>query len=256
MNMTILSIISMCLLACTCGQEQPWFQSLLESSTTPFVTALLLGLLTAISPCPLATNIAAIGYIGKRAEDRRKVFWNGVWYTLGRTLAYTLLAWVLLWVIGKGTSLFGVQSFLAEWGERVIGPLILLFGVLMLLGDRLHLPQINMGKSGERLSQHGGWGALLLGIVFALAFCPSSALFYFGMLLPLSATSTAGWLLPVVFAIATALPVLIVAWLLAFSVQQLGKFYGKMQVVQRWLNLIVGLLFIGIGIYYCVIIFI
>ena len=100
------------------------------------------------------------------------------------------------------------------------------------------------------LSGKGGWGALIIGVLFALAFCPTSGVFYFGMLIPMSATVTAGYLLPVVFAIATAIPVLVVAWILAFSVQQLGSFYGKMQKVQKWMNRIVGVLFIVIGIYY------
>lgn len=254
--MNLFSTLGMCLLACSCTDTQPWQQTLLDSSTTPVLTALLLGLLTAISPCPLATNIAAIGYLGKQAGDSRRVFLGGVMYTLGRTLAYTLLAWLLLWLIARGSSLLGVQQFLGVWGERLLGPLLLLFGVLILVADQLKLPQLNFSRSGQRLSQHGLWGALLLGVLFALAFCPSSALFYFGMLVPLSAAGSGGWLLPVVYAVATALPVLIVAWLIAFSVQSVGTFYGKMQSVQKWLNLIVGLLFIGIGIYYCITLFV
>ena len=122
---------------------------------------MLLGLLTAISPCPLATNIAAIGYLGKQVGNSRRVFLGGLMYTLGRTLAYTLLAWLLLWLIARGSSLFGVQRFLAVWGERLIGPLLLVFGVLILVADRLKLPQLNFSRSGQRLSQHGLWGALL-----------------------------------------------------------------------------------------------
>ena len=67
-----------------------WLQALLDNSSTPVLTAFLLGLLTAISPCPLATNIAAIGYIGKDIEDRRRVFLSGLLYTAGRIVAYTV----------------------------------------------------------------------------------------------------------------------------------------------------------------------
>lgn len=116
--------------------------------------------------------------------------------------------------------------------------------------DRLNLPQFGFQGNAEGLARKGGWGALIIGALFALAFCPTSGVFYFGMLIPMSATATAGYLLPVVFAIATAIPVLVVAWILAFSVQQLGSFYGKMQKVQKWMNRIVGVLFIVIGIYY------
>lgn len=225
-------------------------QTLLDNSSTPVLTAFLLGLLTALSPCPLATNIAAIGFIGKEMEDRKRVFRNGLLYTLGRILAYTLLGFVLILILKEGSSMFGIQKTIGTWGERVLGPALLVIGLFMLFGDRLNLPQFGFKGNAEGLARKGGWGALLIGILFALAFCPTSGVFYFGMLIPLSATTTAGYLLPPVFAIATAMPVLVVAWILAFSVQQMGHFYGRMRTVQRWMNLFVGVLFIGIGIYY------
>lgn len=225
-------------------------QTLLDNSSTPVLTAFLLGLLTALSPCPLATNIAAIGFIGKEMEDRKRVFRNGLLYTLGRILAYTLLGFVLILILKEGSSMFGIQKTIGTWGERVLGPALLVIGLFMLFGDRMNLPQFGFKGNAEGLARKGGWGALLIGILFALAFCPTSGVFYFGMLIPLSATTTAGYLLPLVFAIATALPVLVVAWILAFSVQQMGRFYGRMRTVQRWMNLFVGVLFIAIGIYY------
>lgn len=228
-----------------------WLQSLLDSSSTPVLTAFLLGLLTSISPCPLATNIAAIGFIGKHIENRRRIFVNGLLYTLGRAVAYTVLGAVLLVVLKGGSSLFGIQKFVGKYGEMLLGPALLLVGGFMLVGDRLNLPKLGFKGSGEGLARRGGRGAFLLGMLFAMAFCPTSGVFYFGMLIPMSATAAAGWLLPIVFAIATALPVLVVAWILAFSVGRIGAFYGKMQTVQRWLNWIVGGLFIAIGIYYC-----
>lgn len=225
-------------------------QTLLDNSSTPVLTAFLLGLLTALSPCPLATNIAAISFIGKEMEDRKRVFRNGLLYTLGRILAYTLLGFVLILILNEGSSMFGIQKTIGTWGERVLGPALLVIGLFMLFGDRLNLPQFGFKGNAEGLARKGGWGALLIGILFALAFCPTSGVLYFGMLIPLSATTTAGYLLPAVFAIATALPVLVVAWILAFSVQQVGRLYGRMRTVQRWMNLFVGVLFIGIGIYY------
>ena len=228
-----------------------WLQSLLDSSSTPVLTAFLLGLLTSISPCPLATNIAAIGFIGKHIENRRRIFVNGLLYTLGRAVAYTALGVVLLVVLKGGSSLFGIQKFIGKYGEMLLGPALLLVGGFMLVGDRLNLPKLGFRGSGEGLARRGGRGAFLLGMLFAMVFCPTSGVFYFGMLIPMSATATAGWLLPIIFAMATALPVLVVAWILAFSVGRIGAFYGKMQTVQRWLNWIVGGLFIAIGIYYC-----
>lgn len=229
-----------------------WLQTLLDSSTTPALTAFLLGLLTAISPCPLATNIAAIGFIGKDIENRRRIFRNGLLYTLGRVVAYTVLGIVLILILKEGASLFGIQQFIGRYGEVVLAPALLLIGVFMLLGNKLRLPSFGFNGSGEGLARKGGWGALLLGMLFALAFCPTSGVFYFGILIPMSATAAAGYLLPALFAVATTLPVLTVAWILAFSVQHISSFYGKILTVQKWLNRIVGGLFVIIGIYYCI----
>ena len=229
-----------------------WLQALLDSSTTPALTAFLLGLLTAVSPCPLATNIAAVGFIGKDIEPRRRVFRNGLLYTLRRVIAYTALGVVLILVLKEGASLFGIQKFLSECGELVLGPALSLAGLFMLSGGKLKLPSFGFKGNGENLARKGGWGAMLLGMLFALAFCPASGVFYFGILIPMSAAAPAGYLLPVLFAVATALPVLAVAWILAFGVQHIGGFYGRVRTVQRWLNRIVGVVFVAVGAYHCV----
>ena len=231
-----------------------WLQSILDNSTAPALTAFILGLLTAISPCPLATNIAAIGFIGKNIEDRKAIFKRGIFYTVGRIIAYTVLGIVLISILKEGASMFGIQKVISKWGELLIGPVLLLIGLYMLFGDKINLPKFGFdgGEKGERLAGKGSWGALLLGVLFAMAFCPSSGIYYFGMLIPMSVTASAGWLLPVLFAIATSLPVLVVAWILAFSVERVGEVYGKIKTIQKWLNIIVGTIFALVGIYYCV----
>lgn len=232
-----------------------WLQTWLDNSSTPVVAALLLGLLTALSPCPLATNIAAVGFIGCDIESRRRIFRNGLLYTLGRVLAYAGLGAVLILILRSGASMFGVQQAVTLWGERLIGPALVLIGLFMLFGERLKLPKFGFDGHAEGIARRGGWGALLVGVLFALAFCPTSGLFYFGMLIPMAAGTTAGYLLPVVFAVATAFPVLVVAWVLAFSVQRIGTLYGRLVGLQRWLNRLVGVLFLLVGLYYCVVIY-
>lgn len=227
-------------------------QTLLDNSTTPVLTAFLLGLLTALSPCPLATNIAAIGYIGKDVGNRRLIFRNGLLYTLGRLMGYTLLGVVLIAIVREGSSLFGIQQAIATAGEVLLGPALTVIGLYMLFGSRLSLPQFRVGGNAENLAGKGGRGALLIGVLFALAFCPTSGVLYFGMLIPMSATATAGYLLPAVYAVATALPVIVVAWILAFSVQRIGSFYGRMKTVQKWMNRVAGAVFTAVGIYYCI----
>ncbi len=158
-------------------------------------------------------------------------------------MAYALLGVLLIWILREGASFFGIQKFIGKYGECILGPALLLIGLFMLLGNRFKLPSFGFNGNGEVLARKGGCGAFLLGV------------FYFGMLIPMSATATAGYLLPVLFAVATALPVLIVAWILAFSVRHIGSFYGKVQAMQKWLNRMVGGLFILVGIYYSVMMF-
>ena len=225
-------------------------QTLLDNSSLPAVTAFLLGLLTALSPCPLATNIAAIGFISKDIESRHKIFRNGLLYTLGRIVSYTLLGSLLIYMLQEGSGMFGIQSTVSKLGEWFLAPLLLLIGLFLLVGDKLNLPQFGFNGNAEGLARRGGWGAFLIGVLFALAFCPTSGVFFFGMLIPMASTTAEGHLLPAVFAIATAIPVLIVAWILAFSAARISTFYGKIKIIQKILYRIVGILFILIGIYY------
>ena len=241
-----------------------FLNQLIDNSQVPVITAFLLGLLTALSPCPLATNVTAVGYIARscmegnvnKSNAQRRILWSGILYTLGRTLAYTLLGALLIYIIRQGADTFGLQQVISEWGELILGPALVIIGLFMLFGDRLHLPKLSLTPSppGEG-SYKGNMGSLLLGILFAMAFCPTSGLLYFGMLIPMSAEATAGYLLPLVFAIATALPVLVVAWVLAYSMQSLGKVMGKISIFQRWFNRVVAILFIGVGIYYSITMF-
>lgn len=229
-----------------------WLQSILDNGAAPALTAFILGLLTAISPCPLATNIAAIGFISKNIEDRKAIFMRGIYYTVGRVFAYTVMGIILISILKEGASMFGIQKAISKWGELLIGPVLLIIGLFMLFGHKLNLPKFGFdGNNSEKLAGKGSWGALLLGVLFAMAFCPSSGIFYFGMLIPMSVTASAGWLLPVLFAVATALPVLVVAWILAYSVEKVGEVYGKIHTIQKWLNIVVGTIFVIVGIYYC-----
>lgn len=227
-----------------------YLQTLLDNSEVPVITAFLLGLLTALSPCPLATNITAIGFISKDIDNRKQIFKNGILYTLGRVLAYSVLGAILIMILRKGADVFSIQKGISQWGELLLAPALILIGLFMLFGDRLHLPKFGFSVTGKTERLKGAGGSLLLGILFAMAFCPTSGLFYFGMLIPMSAIESEGYLLPVAFALATGLPVMLVTWLLAYSVAGIGKFYNRVQIFQKWFNRIVAILFILIGVYY------
>jgi len=222
---------------------------LLENSTMPWFTALLLGLMTAISPCPLATNITAIGFIGKDIENRNRVFLNGLFYTLGRAITYTGLALIIF----LGVDQLKFSGFFQRYGEKFIGPLLLIIGLFMLDIIKIKFPGFSRLTSGMQNKQRWSYfDAILLGFVFALAFCPYSGVLYFGMLVPMTVTSASGLYLPMVFAIATGIPVIIIAWILAYTVSGVGSFYNKMKSFELWFRRIIAILFIIVGIYYIV----
>lgn len=224
--------------------------SLLASSEIPAITALLLGLLTCVSPCPLCSNVTAIGFISRDISSRRRVLWQGIVFVLGRTVAYALLGAVLIAIIRSGRDLLQLQNVMGTWGERLLAPALIVIGLVMLFSGRLHHHHHDCEIQARRHHKAGLFGAFLLGAFFAMSFCPVSALIYFGVLIPMSAQATGGYLLPVVFSLATSIPVLAVAWTIAYSMHNLGKFVGKLQSFQRWFNIVVALLFIAVGIFH------
>lgn len=165
-------------------------------------------------------------------------------------VAYSLLGALLIWMLRRGFDTFDLQSKVSQWGEMLLSPVLIVMGLVMLFGDRLPLSGFGLHASEKSGRLRGAWGSLLLGILFAMAFCPTSGLFYFGMLIPMSASATGGYALPAVYALATGLPVVIVAWIIAYSIGNIAGFYKKMQVFQKWLNRMVAVLFIIVGIYY------
>jgi cytochrome c biogenesis protein CcdA len=230
-----------------------YLEAILENSQYAAVTAFVLGLMTAISPCPLATNISAIGYISRDIESRRRVFLKGLVYTLGRAITYTGLGVILYF----GASKMQITHLFQGWGEKLLGPLLILIGVFMLDFINIRLPGVS--RFSEKLGEHGQrsyWGSLLLGIIFAMAFCPYSGVLYFAMLIPMTVASASGLYLPVIFAIATGLPVIIFAWLLAYAVGNVGRLYDRIKIFELWFRRVVAVLFIAVGIYYIVIFFV
>jgi cytochrome c-type biogenesis protein len=222
---------------------------LLDNTTVPWLTALLLGLMTTISPCPLATNITAIGFIGKDLENRNRIFYNGLFYTFGRAVSYTVIPLIIYF----GADQFKFSGFFQRYGEKIIGPLLILIGILMLDIIRINFP--GFGKLSERLEKRKSWrfiDAVLLGIVFALAFCPYSGVLYFGMLVPLTLSSSSGLYLPVVFAIATGIPVIIIAWVLAYTISGIGEFYNRIKIFELWFRRGIAIVFIMVGVYYII----
>jgi cytochrome c biogenesis protein CcdA len=230
-----------------------FLQTLLENVRFPLFSAFILGLMTAISPCPLATNITAIGFISKDINQKRKVFLNGLIYTLGRAITYTVIGLIFYF----GMSQFQLAGFLQMWGEKVLGPLLIVIGLFMLGVFRLSIPGLGgFSSKMENKKNSGFFGVLLLGVVFALAFCPYSGVLYFGMLIPMTVSSASGLYLPIVFALGTGIPVVVFAWFLAFSVGSIGGIYNKIKTFELWFRRFIAIIFILVGIYYILVIFI
>lgn len=210
-------------------------------------SAFWLGILTSISPCPLTTNIAAISFIGRKVGQTRQVALAGLLYVVGRTVAYVLLAvLVLAGLLAEGAT----SRFLLRYLNILLGPIVIVVGMVLLglIGSGVSLNLAGAGVQ-ERAAKGGSWWAGLLGFLFALSFCPVSAGLYFGALIPLSAANGSRLLLPTAYGIGTALPVLVFAFLIAFASQHVGKAFNKLAQIERWVRLATGVLFILAGIY-------
>lgn len=211
-------------------------------------SALWLGILTSISPCPLATNIAAVSYIARRAHDPKRALWSGVLYTVGRMLAYVVVGALAVWsVLSLSKLSFGLQRTM----NQALGPFLIVVGVI--LAGWLKFAWSSGGAFAEKFSKRaeswGAFGALLLGAIFALSFCPISAALFFGSLIPLAVKFSSVGILPSVYGIGTALPVLVFAGVIVFSAKATGALFNRLTSIEKWARLGTGLVFIGIGIY-------
>ena len=212
------------------------------------VSALWLGILTSISPCPLATNVAAISFIGRRLDRPVAVVLSGLVYTLGRTVAYVALALV---TVGGLLAVPEVARFLESSMNKILGPVLVVAGVFLLQLVPVSLTTFSAGERSQRLAERGGLaGAGLLGILFALAFCPVSAALFFGSLVPLALKAESRVLVPMAYGIGTAVPVVVFAVLVALGTQQMARAFGALQKVERWARRATGVVFLLVGVYY------
>jgi cytochrome c biogenesis protein CcdA len=225
-----------------------WLNYLIDTYNIPLLSAFLIGVMTSISPCPLATNITAIAFISKDIKSSKQTLLNGIFYTLGRGISYTLLATLIYF----GLSSFSISSIFQGWGDKVFGPILIIIGLIM--ADFI---KINLKTSNPKIDQIKLWlakkgyiGSLLLGMLFALAFCPYSGVLFFGVLIPMVLKSTESLLLPPLFALGTGLPVIIFSFILAFSANKISSTFSKVSQVEKIIRKIISAIFIIIGIYY------
>ncbi len=212
-------------------------------------SAAWLGILTSISPCPLATNIAAISFISKRIEKPFTTLITGILYTLGRSAAYLGLG---IMIVSSVLSTPVLARFLQQYMNKLLGPILIIAGLFLLDIFRFSFPGSGLGETLQKHADRWGiWGAFPLGIIFALSFCPVSAALFFGSLIPIALANNSGVLIPTVYGIGTALPVFIFAVLIALGARTLGNVFNKITSIEKWARRITGVLFIGVGIYFC-----
>ena len=221
---------------------------LIDNYNIPLLSAFLLGVLTSISPCPLATNITAIAYISKEINTAKNTLFNGLYYTLGRGISYTLLATLIYF----GLSSFQISRIFQGWGDKVLGPVLIIIGLTM-----FGVIKIKFNGHNQKIEELKKWlagkgyiGSLLLGVIFALAFCPYSGVLFFGGLIPLVLKSTESLILPPIFALGTGLPVIIFSFLIAFSMRKVSQAFHMVQKVEKVMRYIVASVFIISGVYY------
>lgn len=211
-------------------------------------SALWLGIMTSISPCPLASNVAAISFLSKKITHPAFVFISGLAYTLGRMVSYAILGWI---IISSLLSVPQVAQVLQKYMGKALGPLLILTGLFLLEIITIRLPGLSLSqKQHNKLAESGAPGAFLLGFIFALAFCPISAALYFGSLIPLAINSKSGIVLSFIYGIGTGLPVLVFAVAIALGVSSLSHWFHKITKLEYYTRRITGIVFIIVGLYY------
>ena len=212
------------------------------------VSALWLGILTSISPCPLATNIAAISYIGRQVDRPRRVLLSGLLYTFGRVFTYVTLGIILVAGI---LSVPEAALFLQRYMNKILGPMLVIVGLILIDVIRFNLPGLVRGdRLQQRFERSGVWGAAFLGSLFALSFCPISAALFFGSLIPLAVEQESRVLMPTAYGIGTALPVVGFALLIALGTRLVGVVFNRLTKLEFWFRRLTGIIFILIGLYY------
>jgi cytochrome c-type biogenesis protein len=217
--------------------------------TAGLISSIWFGILMSISPCPLATNIAAISYISRDLGDSRRILLTGLLYTLGRTLVYLVLGILMVYSL---TNFPLVANFLQKYMNKILGPVLIIIGMFLL--ELINFTTRGSGisdKMQKKVGRWGVWGALPIGILFALSFCPVSAGLFFGSLLTNAVRFKSAFLMPSLFGIGSALPVIVFSLLFVFGVQYVGKAFSMIQKFEYWARRITGFVFILVGIYYC-----
>lgn len=228
-------------------------QDLIANTEVVIFIAFLLGVLTSISPCPLATNIAAVAYISREITHPNQAVLSGLVYTLGRIFTYSALGALI--ILGS-MNVIDLSLTTQSIHGTILGIILIMVGILMLGVINLNF-NLGGGSITEKLSKKaanlGLLGAFFIGILFALAFCPYSAVLFFGTLIPLGLASREGIILPMFYGFGTGIPVLVFATLFYIGSKNINKHMQNVSRFEKILRKFIGVIFIAIGGYLIVI---
>lgn len=228
------------------------FMEQMGNSNMPLVAAFFIGMMMSISPCPLATNITAIAYSSRDINNRKKTLLSGLFYTIGRMLTYMTITIMIMYA---GMSSQAIALPLQKYGNLFLGPALIFFALVMMDVMKFNIKLNGLSGLNEKLAGKGYIGNFIMGATFSLAFCPFSAVLFFGMLIPLVLKFSDGVLIPAVFAFSTGLPVIIFSLILTYSASRIGKVFNKVQLFEKLMRRFVSIVLLILGIYYTISIF-
>lgn len=215
-----------------------------------YSAAFLLGLFFVLDPCALLSNIAAIGYISKDYRNRSQLLRNYTMFIVGRVVTLTLLGLIFVFLFKESVILLGLQSFFGRYSEIIVAVLFMLIGVLLTVSDKISFLKINFStahieKNNLRLSVQ----SLLMGSLLSLVLCPTNIVLFFAMLIPLAVGSTSGLVLPLIFAVSSALPIVVIMGIMVFSINSIDRFFKLTDTIGKYIVKISGIIFLLVGIY-------
>lgn len=220
----------------------------MEPLTTAALAGFLLGLQASIAPCPMAAVVAAVSFIARQARSPRLVIVGGLLLALGMVTTYVALGAL---IVTSSVAAGGASMFLQKWAGKLLGPVLILVGMVLVGLIRINLPALGVSDRLRRVIERSGvWGAPLLGGAVALSFCPVSAVLFFTALIGLAVKHESPVLLPACYGVGMVAPLFVYASLIAFGVHGVGTVFNRLQSVEKWARPVAGVIIIVAGVLY------